>query len=125
MKLQEAVVATIQQAGLGIPGRTLFHTHMPAGINTGILVMARVPVGIDPYHGLKKGTFQVIVRAATIDAAYNLANDLMPVLTTEGAVRGEVNFRFIKPEHDPLVFPRTEGGQFEASVNYNFAANWE
>jgi hypothetical protein len=54
-----------------------------------------------------------------------LAEQLMPVLMTEGAKHGEVRFLFIKPEHDPLVFPRTEGGQFEASVNYNFAANWE
>ena len=125
MKLEETLVAIIQASGLGIPGKTLFHTHMPAGIGAGILVMARVPVMIDPYTDLRKGTFQVIVRAATIQAASGLAEQLMPVLMTEGAKHGEVRFLFIKPEHDPLVFPRTEGGQFEASVNYNFAANWE
>uniref|UniRef100_A0AAU6W111 Uncharacterized protein n=1 Tax=Pseudomonas phage Nican01 TaxID=3138540 RepID=A0AAU6W111_9CAUD len=125
MKLEESIVATIQQAGLGQPGKTLFHTHMPASVNKGIMVMARVPVMIDPYTGLRKGTFQVVVRAATIVEAHALAVQIMPVLTTEGAKRGEVRFLFIKPEHDPLVFPRTEGGQFEASVNYNFAANWE
>lgn len=125
MKLEDAVVARIQQSGLGIPGKTLFHTHMPAGHTRGILVMARVPVMIDPYTKLRKGTFQVIVRAATIPDASALAVQLMSALTTEGAKQGAVRFLFIKPEHDPLVFPRTEGGQFEASVNYNFAANWE
>ncbi|ATW57955.1 hypothetical protein CNR34_00022 [Pseudomonas phage nickie] len=125
MKLESAIVALIQQSGLGIPGKNLFHTHMPAGNAKGILVMARVPVMIDPYTDLRKGTFQVIVRAANILDASGLATQLMPVLTTEGARQGGVRFLFIKPEHDPLVFPRTEGGQFEASVNYNFAANWE
>lgn len=125
MKLEDAVVARIQQSGLGIPGKTLFHTHMPAGVGKGVLVMARVPVMIDPYTNLRKGTFQVIVRAATILDASALAVQLMQVLTTEGAKQGPVRFLFIKPEHDPLMFPRTEGGQFEASVNYNFAANWE
>lgn len=125
MKLEDAVVAIIQQAGLGVPGKTLFHTHMPANVPKGILVMARVPVMIDKYTGLRKGPFQVIVRAATIVEAHALATQLMSALATEGKRQGPVRFLFIKPEHDPLVFPRTEGGQFEASVNYTFAANWE
>lgn len=125
MKFEDSIVLQIADQGLGIPGQSLFHSHMPAGTGKGILVMARVPVMIDMYTGLRKGTFQVVCRAPTILEAHELSTQVMAVLTTEGAKLGEVNFFFIKPEHEPLVFPRTEGSQFEASVNYNFAANWE
>lgn len=125
MKLETAVVGVIELAGKGISGKTLFHTHMPAGKGEGVLVLSRVPVSIDPYTGLKKGTFQVITRSTNVLTSHSLAVEIMKVLETEGAKHGEVDFKFIKPQHEPLVFPRTDGGQFEASVNYNFAANWE
>lgn len=125
MKLEEALIATIKDAGLGVIGTTLFQSHMPAECKAGILVLARVPIMIDPYTGLRKGPFQVIVRAPKITEAHQKATLVMKALMTEGTQKGGVTFKFIKPEHEPLVFPRTEGSQFEASVNYNFAASWE
>lgn len=125
MKLEDALIQRIAESGLGIPGRTLFHSHMPAEIKVGTLVMARVPVMIDPYTGMRKGPFQVICRDVEIDLAHNKATQLMSVLVSEGVTVGGVRFLFIKANNEPLVFPRTEGAQFEAAVNYNFAANWE
>jgi len=108
-----------------VPGVSLFHSHMPADVVSGVLVMARVPVLIDPYTGMRKGTFQVICRDLKITLAHDRASAIIEAIVSEGVVVGGVNFRFIKPQHEPLVFPRTEGAQFEAAVNYNFAANWE
>lgn len=125
MKLEEAIVSMIQTAGLGTVGVSLFHSHMPAQVLNGVLVMTRVPIANDPYSGLRKGPFQVVVRSQDLEEAHNKASQIMKALTTDGVTVGEVSFLFIKPAHEPLVFPRTEGSLFEASVNYNFAANWE
>jgi hypothetical protein len=98
---------------------------MPAELNIGILVMTRVQILVDPYTGMRKGTFQVICRDLEIVPAHDRATSLIKAIVTEGVKVGEVTFNFIKPQHEPLVFPRTEGAQFEAAVNFNFAAHWE
>lgn len=125
MILEDAIVARIAANVPGlILGKSLFHSHMPAEAKQGVLVMTRVPIGVDPYHGVRKGTFQVICRDLKIVDAHDRATAIMKAIVSEGVVQGGVRFMFIKPAHEPLVFPRTEGGQFEASVNYNFAADW-
>ena len=74
MKLLDAVVERIQTQGLGVPGKDLFRGFMPAQVSVGTLVLARVTIDDDPYTGLKKGTFQVVTRAETADAAYERAS---------------------------------------------------
>lgn len=126
MKLLEAIVQFIQVNGLGNPGVDLFRGYMPAEVETGTVVLARVPIEDDPYCRTKKGTFQVVTRAATGDLAHAKAAAIKKLLRLEGAEIGEVGFKFIIPKHEPLVYPRADGGQYEASVNYQFVAdNWE
>ncbi len=125
MKLEDAIIQIIYEAGLGQPGISLFHTHMPAQVKAGTLVLTRVPILIDPYSGMRKGPFQVICRDQKPDFAHDKASEILKLLATEGVIKGGVSFKFIKPMNEPMVYPRTEGSQFEASVNYNFAANWE
>lgn len=126
MKLLQAITNFIQAQGLGTPGVDLFYGHMPAEVDAGSVVLARVMIDIDPYTGINKGTFQVVSRAMKGDQAYDRAAAIKKVLRLEGAELGGVSFKFIHPKHEPLVFPRTDGGQYEASVNYQFVAdNWE
>lgn len=126
MKLLQAIVDYIQAQGLGTPGKDLFRGFMPAQVQAGTVVLARVAIDDEPYSGIKKGTFQVVTRGATGDLAYAKAAAIKKVLRLEGVEIGEVKFKFILPKHDPLVFPRSDGGQYEASVNYQFVAdNWE
>lgn len=125
MKLLKAIVNFIQAKGLGTPGVDLFYGHMPSEVSTGTLVLARVAIDNDPYTAIKKGTFQIVTRAATGNLAHDKAAAIAKVLRFEGAEIGEVSFKFAYPKHEPIVFPRTDGGQYEASVNYQFAAdNW-
>jgi hypothetical protein len=126
MKLLEAITGYIQAQGLGTQGVDLFYGYMPAEIDSGSVVLARVMIDIDPYTGINKGTFQVVSRAMKSAQAYDRAAAIKKVLRLEGAELGGVKFKFILPKHEPLVFPRTDGGQYEASVNYQFVAdNWE
>ena len=126
MKLEDALVAHFAAKVPGLlPGKTLFHSHMPGEVVVGTLIMARVPIMKDLYSGMRKGTFQVICRDLKIALAHDRASAIMKAVESEGVIVGGVNFRFIKPQHEPLAFPRTDGAQFEASVNYTFAAHWE
>lgn len=126
MKLEDALASLIATLVPGqVPGETLFHTHMPAQITKGTLILTRVPIGNDPYNRLRKGTFQVIVRGTDVVACHDKASEIAEALRGEGAVAGDVKFLFIFPINEPLAFPRTEGSLFEASVNFQFAAHWE
>lgn len=127
MKLEDALVLLLREVRMTpviVPGKNLFHSFMPSEVEAGTLILTRVPIMIDPYHGLRKGTFQVICRNKNLVAAHDAATTILNGIVNEGVTKGGVNFRFIKALNEPLVFPRTEGGQFEASVNYNFAASW-
>lgn len=126
MKFEDALVEHIASVLPDlIPRKTLFHSHMPADVKSGVLVMARVPVPIDLYSGMRKGSFQIVCRDLKIVLAHDLATSVMKAIASEGVIVGGVDFKYIKPQHEPLVFPRTEGAQFEAAVNYLFAAHWE
>jgi len=126
MKLEDALISHISANAPGlVQGVSLFHSHMPAGIASGVLVMTRVPIEVGLYTGMRNGTFQVVCRDVSIPLAHDKASEIIKAISSEGVRVGTVNFRFIKPQHEPLVFPRTEGAQFEAAVNYIFAANWE
>lgn len=125
MRLELAVLELIRASGNGVIGVDLFHTHMPAQIKHGTLVLTRVPITVDPYTGMREGTFQVIVRSAQPEESHDKASAIAKALRGEGAVVNWVKFLFIHQVHEPLVFPRTEGALFEASLNFQFAANWE
>lgn len=126
MKLEDSLIQHIAASfPTLVAGVSLFHSHMPADVKSGVLVMTRVPILIDPYTGMRKGTFQVVCRDLKITLAHDMATAIMKAIASEGVITGGVDFRFIKPQHEPLAFPRTEGAQFEAAVNYTFAAHWE
>lgn len=125
MKLLNALVGELARLKLGTPGKDLFHSFMPAQIKTGTLVLTRVAINVDRYTSQQKGPFQVICRGPTPEAVHGKASEIAKALKRERAVVGEVSFQFICPEHEPFVYPRTEGGQYEASVNYSFVASWE
>lgn len=124
MKLEDALVQLIKDGAGLVPGKNLFHSFMPSEVVTGTLILTRVPINIDPYSGLRKGTFQVICRNKNLVLAHDAATAIINGIVNEGVTKGGVNFLFVKALNEPMVFPRTEGGQFEASVNYNFAASW-
>lgn len=126
MKLEMAIIELIAGLGGSTVGVNLFHTHMPSEVKTGTLVLTRVPIMNDPYTKMRKGTFQVICRSPTPEGSHDKASAIAKALRGEGAVATNgVKFEFIFPLNEPLVFPRTEGSLFEASVNFQIAAHWE
>lgn len=120
--------AKIQDAGLGVPGQSLFRSYMPS--NTGVAVMTRVPLeglSIDPLMpGRYKGRIQVITRHSDPVAGYKLATDVADVLQVQGfeehpatADRGAATISLFIGETLPIEFPRLESDMIEWSQHFN------
>ena len=81
------------------------------------MVTSQRPIGISTdVRDLRRGSFQVIARSATHEGAANSVIDAMPT----GGQIGDMLFRVLHPEHEPLLYPRSDGNSIEASVNFKF-----
>jgi len=117
----EPLVDYLAAQGIGIKGQTLFAQAMPARVKSGVLIVTNSPIEIHPYQrGRLDGTFQVIVRGSRYDQIHDLASRVQNLFYVEGLVLEQMRFQVIRPLHQPLIYPRAEGGQLEASVNFNF-----
>lgn len=126
MLVPEHLIPVLDSAGVGTPGVDLFCHRLPADIERGTMVTGNL-AGTDIDHeltGWRQGRIQVIVRdpdhedgmvrTRAVMAALSLVNVLLPA--TAGAP--EVFMRRLRPIHDPIVYPRSDGDLIEFSVNF-------
>lgn len=84
------------------------------------MVTSQRPIGISTdVRDLRRGSFQVIARSATHEGARAAANSVIDAMPTGGQI-GDMLFRVLHPEHEPLLYPRSDGNSIEASVNFKF-----
>jgi hypothetical protein len=123
VKLNE-IAGKLEADGLGQCGVDLFYDNMPVSVTRGLLITAQVPIKRNVYvASLRKGAFQVISRQLDdddyVDPTLILENVILS-LSGQGVTIGSMNFRYIRAESDPFVFPRSDGDIIEASVNFDF-----
>lgn len=121
MKL-EIVAELIHNSGLATKGSSLFIGHMPEKAVSGVLLL-------DPQIGEKideelpqyrKTRFQVIVRNASRIEGETLASLLMEVLTIYEQKLSSGDFiKKMRPRHEPVTYPFSDGDYLETSVNYD------
>lgn len=109
-------VDLLATAGLGTPGQTLFRNQMPAQARVAWLITSQTPTFIAD-HGTRNGELQIIARAESIDDALAMAKQAMSLMPGPGRL-GDLRFWVIQPKHEPLGYPGSDGGLYEASVNY-------
>jgi hypothetical protein len=97
----------------------VFAFEMPEDICPGAMV-------IPPLEGLVfdpelpnryKGFYQLLVRTNDHRQAHDLGTDVMQLLTLHNVPIGGMYIDLSEAVATPIVFPRTEAGQYEASVN--------
>lgn len=111
----------IEDKGLATTGIDLFVYTMPHEVEHGVLIIQQAPTRIEPYvHNLRRGSFQVIVRGLHVEEVRLRAYDIAEKLDIKGVRMGDMQFRHITPDGEPLVFPIPESRFVEASVNLNF-----
>lgn len=108
----------------GTIGVNLFAYNMPETSNLGVLLRQPL-VGADIDYelpGYRKSKFQVVVRCkpAEIEQGRAKIDDFVQKITllTETALTGYL-IKFMRPRHDPIMYPISEGANLEFSVNFD------
>lgn len=120
--------AKVVDAGLVVPGETLFRHSMPADVSRGMMIRAPLSgVSVDPYMpGFYKPDIQIIVRHTDPEQGDKFAYQISRALTINAVethpaiidVRGQVRLSVFYPKVLPIQYPRLEGNGFEWSLNF-------
>jgi hypothetical protein len=126
MKL-EPLAQYLKDQDIAIPGTDLFIYEMPSSVKVGILILTSLS-GTNINYELpdyRKTTFQVIVRHTDHVKGRELAELVSSGLTMSGATLEGMSVNYIRPKHEPVVYPVSEGDFLEFSVNFdaNFCYN--
>lgn len=119
MKL-DVLAQALEDALVGKIGRDIFVHFMPDQIVEGVLLLNSLSgAAIDhELPGYRRSTFQVIVRHQDYDEGEALARTVAGILTMEYETFTGVTTRYVRPKHDPVVYPVSKGDNLEFSVNY-------
>jgi len=124
MKL-EGIQDYLEAEDVGETGVDLFINHMDDEVKEGVVLMSPL-TGTYIDHELpnyRKGSFQVIVRARDYESGDELARTISDLLTLENTrtTIDDMAIKYMRPKHEPIVFPRLQGGGLEFSVNFEVA----
>jgi hypothetical protein len=131
MLVMEQVANLLVAAGLGTLGKDLFVHGMPESVPAGLVVLNRVAANDIDYDlpAWRRDGFQVVARHGSPLEAEKLARRVMAALhfhgwrqlAPAGAMTVPTDVLFIRPRHEPIVYPRSPGDLHEASVNFDYA----
>lgn len=122
------MVDLLVAAGVGVPGSTIFTHFMPGECTRGVLLRNNLG-GVEICHelpGYYQSEPQAIVRAQTIEDGERLAELVMAALTVhqtrilrDNTGRDVMQLNYLRPRHEPIVFPRSDGNGREWSINFS------
>ena len=112
-----------QDIGLRVKGmeKNLFLTHMPAQLRTGVLMRESAPGTVFDHElpQFYRVSFQVVVRHDDFLKGRKIAEDVSASLTVHEVTIGSMHLHYIRPRHQPFVFPASQGDLLEFSVNFD------
>lgn len=130
----EILEQLIVDAGLGIPGQTLFTHHMPAEVDKGILLRGPL-AGIEVDNclpGYYKTDIQAIVRAQTFSAGQTLSENVVTALIhnqsktyslhdpdPSSPLRQVIKINHFLLKALPIIYPRSDGNSLEWSLHFD------
>lgn len=99
----------------------LFKNSMPQTITLGVALMGRLQGDEIDYElpGYRKTNFQLVVRARNYNAGEELINNAVASLTFQQLQIENVKFNYVRPRHDVVSFPTSDGNNTEFSVNFD------
>jgi len=110
--------------GAGTIGRDIFAYNMPETANLAVLLrQPLVGTAIDyELPGYRKTKFQVVLRCKPAEIMQGKAaiDDFVEKITLhqETTLTG-YKVKYMRPRHDPVMYPISEGGNMEFSVNFD------
>lgn len=125
MSLKTLILKTVElleQGGAGQTGVSIFALHMPDTVREGVLVRNSLnPIRIDyDLPGYRaNGRVMVVCRSASFERVFDLAAKAMEALTVADRSMGEIYINYMRPQAEPLVYPASQAGSYEAVVNFD------
>lgn len=113
---------SLEQAGVGARGQSVFVLHMPDTVKEGVLLRNSLnPIPID--HELpgyrNSGRFMVVCRSTSYAGVFELVERAMAALTISDTFTAGMKINHQRPQAEPLVYPASESGSYEAVVNFD------
>lgn len=113
----EPLATILEELPIDLP---VFINFMPSTVKEGVLLLNKLRgAAIDHDTGLRRSSFQVIVRHVDQIQAIALAEQVMGALTMNRRQLEGAEVKYILPRHEPVVYPISEGGLLECSVNFD------
>lgn len=122
--LMKVIAEYAHGIGAGVIGQTLFAYNMPESVVLSILLRQPLnPVDINyELPGYRKTQFQVIARChpKDIEQGHALITAFVEAITIEyeSDIAG-MHVKYMRPRHDPMVYPLSEGNHLEFAVNFD------
>lgn len=110
--------------GAGVIGKTLFAYNMPETANLAVLLrqpLVGAPIDYE-LPGYRKTKFQVVARCkpTEIEQGRALIDGFVEKITLlRETVLSGYQIKFMRPRHDPVMYPISEGANLEFSVNFD------
>jgi len=117
----EPLAEYLESEGIAKAGKDLFAYYMPDSVSEGILLISSLegtPIDTE-LPGYRKTGFQVIIRHDDHVKGRALADQVSSALTMSNTTLTDMYVNYIRPRHEPVVFPSSEGDFLEFSVNYD------
>lgn len=117
----EPIATYLQDRGIGIVGESIFAYTLPPDLDMAIAIippLSGTPIDAE-LPGYRRGKFQVIVRTPTHQDGDTIARQIMSELTLVNSQIGPMSIKYIRPRHEPVVYPSSKGDLLETSVNYD------
>lgn len=112
----------LESAGLGKRGESLFLFNMPDTATRGIVLLSSLS-GEKIDHelpGYRKPDFQIVARAHDYLVGHDLAKSAMEALTiSQETMLDGMQVKFVRPRHEPVSYPVSDGNYIEWSVNFD------
>lgn len=120
------LIERLQTAGIGIPGTSLFLNMMPTECELGVLLKPPLTGTKINYElpGYFKTGLQVVARSHDYAQGLDLVKRAVAALLikTEEQV-GPMLIRYLRPRHQPVAFPLSEGNFIEFNVQMEICYN--
>lgn len=114
-----SVAQQLEDAGIGVMGKTIFINMIPAEAPKGILLRNDLRGTAINYElpGFFKAGFQLIARAASYTEGEALIKDAILALTVKFPQQiGNQRFAYMRPRTQPVVYPLSKGSLLEFST---------
>lgn len=114
------VAQRLEDAGVGIKGKSVFINMIPAESARGVLLRNDLRGTLVDYElpGYYKGSFRLIVRTDAYDDGNDLIAQAISAITIKQETQlGSQRFLYIRPRTLPVVFPLSKGSLLEFAVD--------